>query len=337
MRIRFLKVVVLFVVSSTLLITSVSAQARTRNVPSENAGLLSALPESDAIAHVKIKRLLSEVMPKLLADNPTKTAEVNNEIEKFKTSTGLDPRQFETVAIGMHYTYPSEGVTKVNTVALANGTFNANAMVAAGRIAANGHYREEKYANRTIYIFRLDEQIKVFGLFGMRIGELAACPLDGNVLALAEPANIHAVIDSYQKKKQSNSELISLASRDPNAIIGFGGNLSPEVLKNLDLGNASITNDLSGVRQVYGNVGTTETDLAVFIAAKTINADAARNLGDTLEGLKQLGALFIGRLSGAKGALARSALSNLKVVTQANELQLRTSVAQSQIAPLMGN
>jgi hypothetical protein len=68
-----------------------------------------------------------------------------------------------------------------------------------------------------------------------------------------------------------------------------------------------------------------------------VNAEAAKNLGDTLEGLKQFGALLVGRLSGAKGVLAKSALANLQIVTQANELQIRTAVPQADIGPLMGN
>ena len=336
-RIRLLSFVTLFAAISIWISATALAQTPPKNSPTAGADLMAALPQSDAVAQVKVKRLLSDVMPRLLASNPTKLADFNSDIERFKNRTGLDPRTFESVALGMRYSYPSAGITKITTVALAKGTFNAKAMVAAGRIAADGEYREEKYGTRTVYIFNLDENIKVFGLFGLRIGELAACPLDASTLAVGDPSSIHSVIDAYQGRHRSNTELIMLANREPNAIIGFGGNLSPEVLKNLDIGNASITNDLSGVRQVYGNVGTSEKDVQVFLAAKTINADAARNLGDTLEGLKQLGALFIGRLSGARGMLARSALTNLKVVTQANELQIRTSVAQAEIAPLMGN
>ena len=52
--------------------------------------------------------------------------------------------------------------------------------------------------------------------------------------------------------------------------------------------------------------------------------------------LKQFGALLVGRLSGAKGVLAKSALSNMSIVADANELQVRTSVAQAEIGPLFG-
>jgi len=171
----------------------------------------------------------------------------------------------------------------------------------------------------------------------VRIGELAATPLDTNTLALGDPAGVRSVIDASRSRKRANAELIALASRDPNAVIGFGSNVTEQLVANLDIGNAPIGADLKSLRQVYGSVSTTESDLQLFLAARAVNAEAAKNFGDTLEGLKQFGALFVGRLSGAKGVLAKSALSNLKIVTAANELQIRTSVAQAEVGPLFGN
>ena len=79
----------------------------------------------------------------------------------------------------------------------------------------------------------------------------------------------------------------------------------------------------------------TSTDLELMLTARTVDTYAAKNLGDTVEGLKQLGAFFVGRLTAAKGALARTALNNLKTTAVGNELQIRTVVAQSQVTPLM--
>jgi len=326
-----------------LLVTSVQTaiRAQTRNRASRPAqtqaapSLLASLPQSDAVTLVKVKSLLSDLMPRILANNPAKISELDANIENFKTRTGLDPRSFDEVALGFRYLYPGEGVTKVITAALAKGTFNAGAMVAAGRLAANGKYREEKYQGKSIYVFSLDENIRLFGLIDLRIRELAASPIDANTLALGDAQSIRSVIDASAGQSRVNSDLVSLASRDPNAVIGFGSNISPQLLQNLDVSNASFAGDLSGVRQAYGSIGANERDLEVFIGAKTINNDAARNLGDTLEGLKQLGALFAGRLAGPKGVLAKSALSNLKIVTLANELQIRTAVPQADIGTLV--
>jgi hypothetical protein len=310
--------------------------ARTRSATQAGPGLLAALPESDAVAIVKVKRALDEAMPRLLSSNPAKLAEANAEIEQFKTRTGIDARAFDEVAFGIRYTYPREGVTKLESIGLAHGTFNPAAMVAAGRIAADGQYREEKHQGKTIYIFRLDEDIKLFGLIKFRIGEFAASPLDATTLAIGDPESVRNVIDVSRGKKRVSAELVALATRDPQAIAGFGGNITPALLQNVDVGNRAIAQDLSSVRQVYGSVGVTLKDVEMFFAARTVNEEAARNLGSTLEGLKQLGGLFVGRLSAAKGALARNALDNLKITTQANELLIRTAVAQSSLAPIIG-
>ena len=313
------------------------AQTRTRTTPKPAPSLLSSLPQSDAVAQVQIKRLINDVIPRVLANNPAKLAEISANLDNFKSRTGLDARSFEQIALGVRYTYPSEGITKLVTAGLARGTFNPGAMVAAGRLAADGKYREEKYAGKTVYIFNLDESIRLFGVIDLRLHELAAAPIDSNTLAVGDPSSIRSVIDAAAGKKRYNEDLIALATREPNAVVGFGGNVSQQVIKNLDLGNASFVGDLSGVRQAYGSVETTEKDVNLFIAARTVNADAAKNLGDTLEGLKLLGAMFIGRLTGAKGVLAKSALANLSISSDANELRIRTAVAQTDIGPLMGN
>lgn len=327
----------LAIVVLSVFAAQVGAQTRTRNNAPATGGLMASLPESDAVAQIKLRQLLNEALPRIMGSNSMRLAEVNASIETFKNRTGLDPRMFEQLALGLRFSHPAAGVTKVQTVALANGTFNPAAMVAAGRVASNGGYREEKYQGKTIYIFKLEENIRMVGLFNFRIDELAAAPLDANVLALGDPAGVRAAIDAGKSRKRANAELIALASRDPNAVIGFGGNVTEQLITNLDIGNAPIAADLSKLRQVYGTVGTTEKDLELFLAARAVNAEAAKSLGDTLEGLKQFGALLVGRLSGARGVLAKSALANLQIVTQANELQIRTAVPQADIGPLMGN
>ena len=334
MKRKLLNLVVILVAIASV----AQAQTRGRSVAAPaTANLMASLPESDAVAHVKMKQLLSEAMPRILANSPAKLADVNASIDKFKDRTGLDPRMFQQIAFGVRFTYPAEGVTKLQTVALANGSFSSAAMVAAGRVASNGKYREEKYKDKTLYIFTLDETVKLLGVFDFTIRELAAAPLDANTLALGDPAGVRSVIDASHLRKLANAELMALASRDPNAIIGFGSNFSEQLVGNLDIGNAPIAADLKTLRQVYGSVATTERDLQLFLAARAVNAQAAKNLGDTLEGLKQFGALLVGRLSGAKGVLAKSALSNMSIVAAANELQVKTSVAQAEVGPLLGN
>lgn len=319
-------------------VSAISLAQRNRSVSAtgQAPSLLSSLPPSDAVALINVNRVLDEALPKLLVENPTKLANVTAELTKFKTQTGLDPRAFDQIALGLTYKYPSEGITKISTIVLARGTFNAGAMVAAGRLATNGKYAEQNYQGKTIYIFTLDQQIRLFGTWDINFRDLAVAALDGSTLALGDLDEVHGVIDANRTRKHANPELIALASRDPNAILGFGGNISPTLLENLSLSNDSVARELTAVRQVYGTLGMTSTDLELMLAARTVDTYSAKNLGDTVEGLKQFGALFINRLSAAKGTLARTALNNLKITTVGNELQIRTAVAQSQVSPLIG-
>jgi hypothetical protein len=326
-------VVTLVLISLSALVFAQTSRKRvaTREMPT----LLSSLPPSDAVALIKVNRVLDEALPKLLAENPARVAEVNDELAKFKAQTGLDPRSFDQIALGLSYTYPSSGVTKIQTVAIASGTFNSGAIVAAGRMAANGKYREQKYQGKTIYIFSLDRDIRLLGLWDLKLRDLAVTSLDGNKLALGDVEAVEGVINASRTRKYANPDLIALASRDPNAIVGFGGNITEALLQNLRISNDAVARELTAVRKVYGSLAMTSADLELMLAARTVDPYSAKNLGDTVEGLKQLGGLFIYRLSAAKGTLARAALNNLKITTQGNELHIRTAVAQSQVAPLM--
>lgn len=313
------------------------AQTRTRSTAPTTVSLMNSLPQSDAVAQIKMKQLFNEAMPRVLANNPTRLAQVNASLEDFKTRTGLDPRMFDELAVGIRFTFPGEGVTKVQSVALAKGAYNSTALVTAGTLAASGKYRTEKYKDKTIYIFTLDENVSVLGVFDFRIGELAVMPLDTNTLALGDPTGVRSVIDASRASKRANAELIALASRDPNAVIGFGANMSQQLVSSVDaLGNSPLATDLAKLRQVYGSVGTTDKDLELFLAARAINAETASSLSESLNGLKGVGTLFVGRLSGARGVLAKSALTNLTIVATANELQIRTAVPSADVGPLMG-
>jgi hypothetical protein len=106
-------------------------------------------------------------------------------------------------------------------------------------------------------------------------------------------------------------------------------------MTNLGLGNDTIAKDAGSIRQVYGNIGSTESDVSLTLVARTDSADAANNLNDTVTGLKQLGGLLIGRLAPDRKALAQSALDNLKITTRGTEVEIRTQVAAANLASVI--
>src|SRR5437763_10195087 len=179
------------------------------------ADALSYLPASDAIALIDVRRLLNQTLPRILAQDPAKLAQANAEVEKFKARTGIDPRSFDRVVLGTRYVYPSPNVTKLETVAIAHGTFDAKALAAAGRIAANGKYREEKYQGATIIVLSVNDQMKLFGFWNMKLSELAACGLASTTLATRHRARARAALHARNKGRAS-ADLPALAPRQPN-------------------------------------------------------------------------------------------------------------------------
>lgn len=312
-----------------------SAERKPATNSAPPANVLSYLPAADGIALIDVGRLLNETMPRILAGDPTKLAQANAEIDKFKTRTGIDPRAFERVVLGMRYTYPSPSVTKLETVAIARGMFDAKALAAAGRIAANGKYREEKYRGTTILIITINDQMKLFGVWDIRVNDLAVGALDPNSLAIGTLPNVRAAIDTGKRGSRPNGDLVLLATRDPKAVFGFGANVPKELMTNLNVGNDTIAKDANSIRQVYGSIGSTESDVSLMLVARTDSAEAANNLNDTVTGLKQLSGLFLGRMAPARKALAQSALDNLKITTRGAELEIRTQVAAANLASVI--
>jgi hypothetical protein len=293
------------------------------------------VPKSDGIVVVDVNRLLNETLPNVFAGDSAKLAQINSEIDKFKIQTGIDARTFSRAVVAARYTYPTPNVTKLEPVAIATGAFNSAAVVSSARAAAKGASREEKYGGTTIVILSMNGQVKVFGLWNMSVRELAIAPLNANTVAVGTPVTVRAAIAAGRTPQRDSTDLVMLATRDAQAVMGFGANVPASLWTGLNLGTDAIAQDASSIRQAYGAVGTTATDVSVVIVARTETPTAAKNLGDTVTGLKQLAGFAILQMTGQKKALAESALSNLKINVRANELELRTQVAAANIASLM--
>lgn len=301
-----------------------------------NSSPMNLLPQSDFVAFVNLKRLLNEAAPKAFADNPTKLAEFNADIDKFKTQTGIDARSLENLALGMRYQHPTPGITTADTVVIANGTFNAGALLAAARLAAQGKFQEEKYNGATIYVFNLQENVKMLGLFSMKVHQVAATTLGSNTLVMGDPVSVRATLDASKTQTRGNNDLIQLATRTPNAFIGFGANVPPSLTATADFGNTEITKIISTIRQAYGAIGTTADGFEMLTVARTEKPDDAQNLSDTLAALKQVGGMMAAQLPSDKGKLAQNALNSLQIKSSGNEATIRLELKQTDISTIMG-
>ena len=314
----------------------VAAQATTAT-RTDAATSVVPLPASDAVLLVDMRRLLNEAMPRVLAGDAARLAQVNADIEQFKQRTGIDPRSFERIAVGVRFTNPSPQVTKLDhLVVIANGTFKADVLAMTGRIAAKGKYTEAKHGGKSVYTFNLNEQVKMFGLLRMRVGELAMSVIDANTLAIGEPAGVRAAIDASTGRGRVSPEIVALARRRPDAIVGFGANVPRSLLGKVEeLGNEEISRSLASIRQLSGSLGATATGYDALLALRTATEADARGLNTVVDALRPLAAFGAAQMSGDKGRLVQKLLGSLQVTTEGNEVVLRLGFAQTDVAMML--
>jgi hypothetical protein len=321
--------------------TSSGATTRARaneksSMPAAFAPLI-ALPACDVAALADARRILNETMPRILANDPARLAKANAEIEDFKNKTGLDPRQFDTVAVGARFKDAGDNSWKdVDSVIVARGAFNAGALSAAARIGANGKYREEKYRGQSIYLFNIAEQIKAFGLFNINPGEYAVTTLDANTIAFGKPDMVRQTIDAKMgRTARVSNDTVSLVTRNAGALVAYGGNVPPSLVNNVRVGNEEISRSIASIKKFYGALNATSGGYDSSNALITTSADSAARLSDTLYALKQFAPLAMRGVSGDKGKVARDAVDNLQINAQGAEVQIRTSITQSDLEILL--
>lgn len=347
----------------------VSGIAQTSKTPASKTSqvsndLLATLPASDGVINVDVQRLLNEMLPRVLADNPAKLAEVNARIDQIKTRTAIDIRAFDRIAIGMRFVNAEKPDSlKVESVALARGNFSAPAMLAAGLLVSRDKYKyqQQKYGGKTIYIFRSEElfgkdqlppvtvgeEAKKAGgkaaemaddllqkLMNLK-GEIAIVAVDANTIAVGQLNSVRAAIDASAGRGRVSNALTALATRDPNGVVGCGLNVPAKASRFFGFENDQIAANIDAMRQVFGSVTSTTTGFEMQNIVRTATAPQAREVYDMFMGFKDLGGFFASNLTGDKGKLAQNALENLKITKEDNEVQIRLGLAQSDVAMLM--
>lgn len=292
------------------------------------------LPASDAVLRADLRRLLTEVAPRALASDQAKLSRLNSDVEEFKARTGLDPRDFETVTVGVRISPLPSGAIKIgNAVAIARGHFRADALVAAMRAAAKGGLSEQKYAGQTVYLIPVNDRIKVFGLARMHVGQLAVCVLDQATLAVGEPAAVRGAVDAAAGRGHVEQPLVDSVQTSPG-LVAFAGNVPAGAFSGIETGLPGVDRAVASIRAFHGSLAQTPAGFTLTTVLRAQTAADARQLYATAQAIKQTAPGLLS-LSGEKGRFAQTAINNLKLSTKGEEVQLQLDVAQGDLAEML--
>lgn len=321
-----------FYASTLALLFAVFAAASAR---AQSAAASLPLPASDAYLTLDVRTLFAEVIPRSLASDKARLAQVNADVDEFKARTGIDAREFDTLAVGARIVALPSGATKLDRVtAVARGRFKPEALVAAARAAAKGGLAEQQHGGKTVYVAAVNDQIKLFGLAKMRVKELAFAVLDQNTLALGEPEDVRAAIDAQAGRGRADMSLLNFP-RNAGDFLAFAGNVPAGALAGVKTDiSPSVDRAIASVRGFYGTVGSTAAGARLMTTLRAGTAADAKQLYDVVNALRQLAPSFIS-MAGEKWGFARGLVDNMKLTTKGNEVQLRLEVPQADIATVL--
>jgi len=292
------------------------------------------LPASDALLAVDLDKLFKEVVPRALAGDAARLAQVNADVDAFKTRTGIDARSFERLVVGARIVRLASGALKLeNVTAVARGRVDP-ALGASVKAASKGAVSEQQYAGKTVYVTAVNDTIKVFGLARVRLKELAVAALDAETIALGEPEDVRAAIDAQAGKRPRADMGMLVQPKGPNDLIAFGGVVPAGALEGVETGLPGLDRAISSIQGFYGSMSSTAAGVQMMTTLRAATAADAKQLFDSLDALRQIAPGLIS-MAGEKAKFAQNAMNSLKITTKANEVQIRLEVPQSDLTTLL--
>lgn len=326
---------------------AVFADTKTNKTKKQTNGLVSLLPASDGVMTVDLKSLFSNGLPQILSGNQTMLGDVNNVIDKIKTDTGIDLRQFDQLAVGVTAEKVSASEYDFKPVALARGNYNAASLISVVKLASKGQYREEKIGGKTVYVFSAKDvaaknkpdtnnsmiEKAIDRMIDGLTKEIAVTSLDAKTLAFGTLPRVRQTIEN---KTSAASEVTDLIKRNPNSMMSFAGKVPNGMSAFLPLDNDELGKSIDSIRYVYGTMSVAGENTNVQLMAKTEASAQAEELYSTLEGLQLVGKTLIGGLKGADKQVYARMIENAVIKRSANEVSLDLSVPQNDINVLIG-
>jgi hypothetical protein len=304
--------------------------------------LVALLPASDAVATINGKRFFGEALPKVLSANQKLLGEILAKIDALEMKTGVDLRKFDSFAAGINILKKESNDFDYDPVVVARGAADTASLVENAKKAAEGKYREEIVAGRTVYVFSaadIANQLKNSStdpnaaVKTIQIkSDIAVSALDGTTIVVG---NLNRVRETVEHKTSISAELATLLTRKAPAVINFAGNVPGGMSSLLPLDNDELGANIDSIKTIYGSVDVSAGQGAISVTGRTVQAKQAVDLKGTLEGLRDLGKGLLGGSRGADKKLYARLLANVRITQVANEISLDLTLPQSDIDALV--
>ncbi|HZT59309.1 MAG TPA: hypothetical protein VFA21_11845 [Pyrinomonadaceae bacterium] len=341
------------------------APAQTRDVSKfvtaqtrDTRAALASFPDSQAVLFVNARRIVNEVLPRLMP--PAEYQKLVGGAEK----GGFDLRALDYAAVGIRFPEPAPVGGVPEFVVVVRGGFNADTLLALGRVGISSmgvKPRQESYGSKTIEIIDTSEVAKMAGVgeaasttpytqMGLPskipYPEIGVVALDSETLVFGVPAYVKSAIDAAGGRGGLKSSTLDLAARDPQALWSLTADIPPSLSDTIHKfgapPNEELDRMLSWIKQVSVSQGMNAVD---YTLSASVLTDAPEH-ASAFSGLIRMGLLAVqtglgeeaAKQNGKDAANARRALEVLKTVvnrTEGNTLVVSASVSQAAVAEMI--
>jgi hypothetical protein len=308
------------------LIASFTLASERRAAPTDTHTLLSSLPSSDLVVYVDLQRILTEIIPRLLAKDPATLAKMAAGINEVKTKSGVNILAIDSIVVGVKFAGTLTHQMKkdnIGVVIIAHGDFDANALIAFIKQETKGKAHEETYGGKVIY----SEPQPAPPKKKTERETAALSVLDANTVAAGDLPQVRAAIDAFAGRDRVDPALVQLAERDSSSFTGMAGNVPASLIQDLhesapphDQMAQVINKAIEGLKQIFGSIGATPTDFNVITGVRLNSSEQAASLSDMLLGLRQQA------LAEIKEQETRDLINSLQITAQGDELQIRADI-----------
>ncbi len=340
------------------------AQAAAAQGPLDTRRELSRLPDAQAVLFINARRIVNEMLPKLMT--PAEYRKMLAEAQK----VGFDARGVDYVAVGARLADPPPANNLPEFFVVLKGNFNADTLLSLGRVVAgaqNVKTRSETYGSKTLEIIDLEalnkpkenadpSALSAEGGAGgapkskpMPYPEVAVMALDSSTLVAGVPAYVKAAVDSSASRSGAlKASMIDLAAHDPQALWSLTAELPPTLAEYLHKtgipANAEADQMISWVRQLSVAQG---MDALNYTLSASVLTDTPEH-ASAFSGLVRMGLLAAQTALSQEAAKqtpkdkdyakTQAALAVLKTLvnrTDGSTLHLSVSVPQKTVAQLI--
>jgi hypothetical protein len=305
-----------------VLVISTAPTARAQTITSPAADLWTAVPDSDFVVSLNVRRILDEAIPKVLGDAPAKRKDLEDGVLGVKVITGLDVHRITRAVVGGRLAGSGLDVDFQELVVIAEGEFNYNDIRDAVK-SPHREMREEKYGTYTLLVFREYDDPKA------KKNELVAVVMLGpNVMAAGYLNAVKRAVDAFRDGKgRASADLLTHTQSDPDALISLAARIPAAYLqpKGMDPSSNRLTRLLASIKNLEATLRLGENAFPLMVAVRSDSADSASDIKCMLESIRT----FAGFVIPDKAVVKM--LDDLKINLDGSAAAVQTEISFDQI------